>query len=107
MDCLVHMEAEYLLRRIVANLAHKWEKPYSQTCGYVRARLAFAIIRVTRLCLHVYIVRGSRVKWRSGLRMDDGVPLIDYSCICILEEILIVECYCYNCIYVLNWGPLN
>ena len=46
------------------------EKPYSQTCGYVRARLAFAIIRATSLCL-----RGSRVKWRSGLGMDDGAPL--------------------------------
>ena len=52
-----HREAEHFLKRIAANLAHKWEKPYSQTCGYVRALLAFAIIRATSLCL-----RGSRVK---------------------------------------------
>ena len=69
-DGLLHREAKHFLKRMVANLAHKWEKPYSQTCGYVRARLAFAIIRATSLCL-----RGSRVKWRSGLGMDDGAPL--------------------------------
>ena len=69
-DGLLHREAEHFLKRMAANLAHKWEKPYSQTCGYVRARLAFSIIRATRLCL-----RGSRVKWRSGLGMDDGAHL--------------------------------
>ena len=69
-DGLLHREAEHFLKRMAANLAHKWEKPYSQTCGYVRARLAFAIIRATSLCLW-----GSRVKWRSGLGMDDGAPL--------------------------------
>ncbi|KAL5477407.1 hypothetical protein EMCRGX_G024203 [Ephydatia muelleri] len=69
-DGLLHREAEHFLKRMAANLARKWEKPYSQTCGYVRARLALAIIRATSLCL-----RGSRVKWRSGLGMDDGAPL--------------------------------
>ena len=76
-DGLLHREAEHFLKRMAANLAHKWEKPYSQTCRYVRARLAFAIIRATSLCL-----RGSGVKWRSGLGMDDGAPLYsDCSCI--------------------------
>ena len=64
MDGLLHREAKHFLKRIAANLAHKWEQPYFQTCGYVRARLAFAIIRATSLCL-----RGSQVKWRSGLGM--------------------------------------
>ena len=49
-DGLLHREVEHFLKRMAANLAHKWEKPYSQTCGYVRARLAFAIIRATNLC---------------------------------------------------------
>ena len=49
-DGLLHREAEHFLKRMAANLAQKWEKPYSQTCGYVRARLAFAIIRATSLC---------------------------------------------------------
>ena len=34
-DGLLHREAEHFLKRIAANLAHKWEKPYSQTCGYM------------------------------------------------------------------------
>ena len=69
-DGLLHREAEHFLKRMAANLAHKRDKHYSQTCGYVRARQAFAIIRATSLCL-----RGSRVKWRSGLGMDGGAPL--------------------------------
>ena len=69
-DGLLHKEAEHFQKRIAANLAHKWEKTYSQTCGYVRARMVFAIVRATSLCL-----RGSRVKWRSGLGMDEGAPL--------------------------------
>ena len=67
----------------------KKEHSYARlTHFYVRARLAFAIIRATSLCL-----RGSRVKWRSGLGMDDGAPLYSlfyrwlmHSSICILEE---------------------
>ena len=42
-DGLLHRETEHFLKRMAANLAHKWEKPYSQTCGYVKAQLAFAI----------------------------------------------------------------
>ena len=34
---------------------------HSEVMGWVRARMAFAILRATNLCL-----RGSRVKWRSG-----------------------------------------
>ena len=28
-DGLLHREAEHFLKRMAANLAHKWEKPYS------------------------------------------------------------------------------
>ncbi|KAL5479542.1 hypothetical protein EMCRGX_G023072 [Ephydatia muelleri] len=31
-DGLLHKEAEHFLKRMAANLAHKWEKPFSQTC---------------------------------------------------------------------------
>ncbi|KAL5505424.1 hypothetical protein EMCRGX_G006855 [Ephydatia muelleri] len=34
-DGLLHREAEHFLKRMAANPAHKWEKPYSQTCGYI------------------------------------------------------------------------
>jgi hypothetical protein len=39
-----------------ANYNRKWQKPYSQVCGYVKARLSIAAVRATHLCL-----RGSRV----------------------------------------------
>ena len=35
---LLHREAKHFLKRIAANLAHKWEKPYSQMCRYVRSQ---------------------------------------------------------------------
>ena len=49
-------------------------KPHSEVMGWVRARMAFAILCVTNLCL-----RGSRVKWRSGHGMDDGAGLPHFS----------------------------
>ena len=45
-------------------------KPLSEVTGWVRARLAFAILKATNLC-----VRGSRVKWRSAIHIDDGAGL--------------------------------
>ena len=69
-DGLLHREAEHFLKRMATCVASKWKKSYAQTCGYIRARLSFAIIRAASLCL-----RGSRVKWRSGLGFDDGAAL--------------------------------
>ena len=52
------------------SISIKWEKPLGQTTGWLRAKLSFAILRATNLCL-----RGSRTKWRSGVGMDDGAGL--------------------------------
>ena len=54
-DGLLGKEAKTLLRKLSALLAEKWEKPYSQVCGFVNARMSIAIVRATHLCL-----RGSR-----------------------------------------------
>jgi hypothetical protein len=49
--------AKRLLRIVFASkLSSKWEKSYSQICGYVTARLSVAIVRATHLWM-----RGSRV----------------------------------------------
>ena len=69
-DGFLHREAEHFLKRMATYVASKWKKSYAQTCGYIRARLSFAIIRAASLCL-----RGSRVKWRSGLGFEDGAAL--------------------------------
>ncbi|KAL5515681.1 hypothetical protein EMCRGX_G000882 [Ephydatia muelleri] len=56
-DGLLHREAEHFLKRMATCVASKWKKSYAQTCGYIRARLSFAIIRAASLCL-----RCSRLK---------------------------------------------
>jgi hypothetical protein len=45
-----------LLKKLSALLAEKWEKPYSEICGYVNAPMSIAMVRATHLCL-----RGSRI----------------------------------------------
>ena len=66
-DGVLGREANYLLKRFADKLSQKWKKPYSQIMGWVRATMSFSIVRATNLCL-----RGSRVKWRSGVGMEDG-----------------------------------
>ena len=51
-----------------------WILSYVQTCGHIRARLLFAIIRAASLYL-----RGSRVKWRSGLGFEDGLSVLSHA----------------------------
>ena len=50
-DGLLGKEAKILLKKLSAMLAEKWEKPYSEVCGYVNARMSIAIVRATHLCL--------------------------------------------------------
>jgi hypothetical protein len=38
-----------LLKKLSALLAEKWEKPYSEICGYVNARMSIAMVRATGL----------------------------------------------------------
>ena len=51
-------------------IAAAWHKPNSEVMGYVRARLMLAILRATNLC-----IRGSRVKWRRRMEIEDGAGL--------------------------------
>ena len=55
-DGLLGKEAKTLLKKLSGLLAEKWEKPYSEVCGYVKARMSIAVVRATHLCL-----RGSRI----------------------------------------------
>ena len=63
-------EARVFMKRVAEKLAIKWQRSYSEVMGWVQARMSFAILRATNRC-----IRGSRVKWRSGLGMDDGAGL--------------------------------
>ena len=55
-DGLLGKEATALIKRLASLLAIKWEKPYSHTCGWVRSRIAIALVRATHRC-----IRGSRI----------------------------------------------
>jgi hypothetical protein len=54
-DGILDKEAKTLLKHLSALLSEKWEKPYSEVCGYVNAQISIAIVQATHLCL-----RGSR-----------------------------------------------
>ena len=62
-------EAEVFLKRIGDSLALKWDKSYNEVMGWLRARMTFAVLRASILCL-----RGSRTKWRC-LGLEDGAPI--------------------------------
>ena len=69
-DGLLACEAHHFVKAVGWQLALKWETSYSQVVGWVRARLSFAILRASILCL-----RGSRTRWR-GIGLEDGAPLV-------------------------------
>ena len=50
-DGLLGREAQTFAKRLAAKLAGKWQKPYSQVAGYVKARLSIAAVRATHMCL--------------------------------------------------------
>jgi hypothetical protein len=50
-DGLLGKESRTLLKKLSTLLAEKWEKPYSEICGYVNARMSIAMVRATHLCL--------------------------------------------------------
>jgi hypothetical protein len=73
-DGLLGREAKTFAKRLAVKLAGKWQKPHSQACGYVKARLSMAAVRATHLCL-----RGSRVPAHNistrFLQWEDGAGL--------------------------------
>jgi hypothetical protein len=54
-DGLRGAEATAASKKLAALLAAKWDRAYSEVCGYVRSRLAIALVRTTTMCL-----RGTR-----------------------------------------------
>ena len=87
-DGVLGREANSVMKLLATKIALKWEKPLSEVTGWVRARLAFAILRATNLC-----IRGSRVKWRSAVHMDDGLhQLMNRICVCV--------CMCSSMLFI-------
>jgi hypothetical protein len=79
-DGLLGREASAFAKRHAAKLATKWQKLYSQVCGYVvQARLSIAIVRVTHLCLRGSRIPTSRISIRRPL-WGDGAGLALFEC---------------------------
>jgi hypothetical protein len=63
---LLGKESRTLLKKFSALLAEKWKKPYSESCGYVNARMSIAMVNATHLCL-----QGSQIPMNQ---MSNGHP---------------------------------
>ena len=52
-------------KRLASRLAAKWNRQYSQVCGFVRSRLSFTLVRAASRCL-----RGTRDTQRTRYSLD-------------------------------------
>ena len=59
-------EANSFLQHLARSLSVKWDHNFSEILGWLHARLAFALVRTTNVCIW-----GSRTQWWS-LGMEDG-----------------------------------
>ena len=66
------VDAAFFLKRLAYCLSAKWERSLADVTHWIRAHLAFAILRATVLC-----VRGLRTRWRC-LGLEDGAS-IDFT----------------------------
>ena len=74
-DAVFDKEAEHYFKRMAVHLSKKWKCGYSQTIGYIRARMQICILRSASLCL-----RGSRTKWRgAGVEDAAGLPKFNFD----------------------------
>ena len=72
-DAVFDKYSELYFKIMAIHLSKKWESIYSQTLGYLRARMQVCILRSVSLCL-----RGSRTKWR-GAGIQDAASLPMYN----------------------------
>ena len=72
-DAILAKEANSFTRAMAAHLANKWNRAYSDICGYIKGRIGLTIIRASTRCLY-----GSRVPARyisSAPEWTDGLGL--------------------------------
>ena len=66
---ILDREVEAYAKRLAQHLSRWWEKNYSQTVFWVRARIQICILRSVSNCF-----RGSRSKWKGG-NIEDGAGI--------------------------------
>ena len=50
-DGIMGMEAAATLKRVVSRLTTKWQKPYSSTSGYIKSKIAIALVQAIHQCI--------------------------------------------------------
>ena len=68
-DGIAGKESTAAMRRLASQLSQRWKRTYSEVCGFVRSRIAVALVRSTTRCL-----RNDRspsahlnpIRWDSG-----------------------------------------
>jgi hypothetical protein len=78
-DRLLGRKAPTFAKQLAAKLMKKWQRSYSQTCGYVNARLSIAIIQATHLCLRGSRIPTSKISTRFP-QWEDGAGLALFEC---------------------------
>ena len=71
-DGVLGGEADAAVKRVSGLLAKKWNRSYSDVCGFVRSRMSLALARSTTMCLRGARDPSSRVR---GAGFVDGVAL--------------------------------
>jgi hypothetical protein len=73
-DGKIGKEAKVMMKRLPALLADKWQKSYSEVCGYVNARMSIVIVRATHLCLGGSRIPASRISTKR-VQWEDSASL--------------------------------
>ena len=74
-DGLLGVEAMATLKMLASCLATKWKQPYSNTCNYVKSRIAITFVRVTHRCIQGSQVPAHRIsvqrpQWEDGAGLN-------------------------------------
>ena len=69
-DGMAGRETKQAERRAASLLANKWKREYSEMVGYVRARMALAVVRSNTL-----LMRGSRQRRSQRPLIDEGAAM--------------------------------
>ena len=70
-DGFLDVEATATIKRIASRLEKKWRQPYSQTCGYVKSRIAITLVQDThqffwRSRVTEHRISVQRPQWEEG-----------------------------------------
>ena len=103
-DGLAVSEASCFLKRLAYGLSHRWEKNYPEVMFWIRANLAFALVRATGLC-----IRGTRTKWRhlgfeDGAIIDEWTTVVKFTYVYVFLFVFQLSLFC--CVFVLFTFPL-